>query len=243
MPGGDTASLNTTTLGNAANQATNFFNSSITRNGLVVGTRNPAYSNTMGYDSDLLNADGVLANGATDASIRLTTSSDGYLPGVATFATELYAPAVSLEKSVTNLTHPGGPDQRGDVLRYTLLARNTGQDGADNFGVADPLPDGTTYVPGSLRMVSGPGAPAAPTDAAGDDRAEFNAAANRVLFRLGTGATGVAGGRVAAGASTSFSFDVRVDDVQPRFEIVNSALALVRVAEPASCRCSRTPTR
>ena len=74
-------------------------------------------------------------------------------------------------------------------------------------------------------MVSGPGAPAAPTDAAGDDLAEFNVAANRVLFRLGTGATGVAGGRVAAGASTSFSFDVRVDDVQPRFEIVNSALA------------------
>ena len=37
-----------------------------------------------------------------------------------TFATELYAPIVALAKSVTNLTHPGGPDQRGDVLRYTV---------------------------------------------------------------------------------------------------------------------------
>ena len=29
----------------------------------------------MGYDSDLFNADGVLANGATNATIGLTTNS------------------------------------------------------------------------------------------------------------------------------------------------------------------------
>ena len=218
--GGDTASLNTTTLGNAANQATNFFNSSISANGVAVSTRNPSFRNTMGYDSDLFNADGVLANGATNATIGLTTNSDQFLPGVITFATELYAPVVALAKSVTNLTHPAGPDQRGDVLRYTVTARNTGQDGADNFIVTDPIPTGATYVPNSLRIAG-----VAVTDADGDDRGEFAAGANRVVFRIGTGANATLGGRLVPGAAVPVSFDVRIGDVQPRFEIVNAAAA------------------
>ena len=137
-----------------------------------------------------------------------------------TFATELYAPDVSLVKSVTNVTHPGGPDQRGDVLRYTVTARNTGLDGADNFVLTDPIPAGATYVPGSLRVA---GAPV--TDADGDDTGEFAAGANQVVFRLGTGANATLGGRLAPGASVPVSFDVRIGDVQPRFEIVNAASA------------------
>ena len=218
--GGDTASLNTTTLSNAANQATNFFNSSISNNGVAVTTRNPNFSNNLGYDSDLFNANGILANGATDATIGLTTNSDQYLPGVVTFATELFAPAVSLVKSVTNVTHPIGPDQRGDVLRYTVTASNTGQDGADNFILTDPIPAGATFVPGSLRIA---GAPL--TDADGDDRAEFAAAANRVVFRIGTGANATVGGRIAPNQSVPVSFDVRIGDVLPRFQIVNAASA------------------
>ena len=218
--GGDTASLNATTLGNAANQATNFFNSSISANGVAVSTRNPAFRNTMGYDSDLFNADGVLANGATNATIGLTTNSDQFLPGVITFATELYAPVVALVKSVANLTHPAGPDQRGDVLRYTVTARNTGQDGADNFIVTDAVPAGVTYVPNTLRIAG-----VAVTDAAGDDRGEFAAGANRVVYRIGTGANATLGGRLAPGAAVPVSFDVRIGGVQPRFEIVNAAAA------------------
>ena len=196
--GGDTASLNTRTLANAANQATNFFNSSISANGVAVTTRDPAFRNTMGYDSDLFNADGVLANGATSATIGLTTNSDQYLPGVITFATELYAPNVALAKTVTNVTHPAGPDQRRDVLRYTVTARNTGQDGADNFILTDPIPAGATYVPNSLRIDG-----AVVTDVDGDDRGEFAAGANRVVFRLGTGANATLGGRLAPGAAVA----------------------------------------
>jgi uncharacterized repeat protein (TIGR01451 family) len=170
---GDSAALNTTVLADAANPATNFFDSSIANNGVTVTTRNPAYTNTMGFDSDVLNADGILANGATSATIRLTTTNDRFLPGVITFATELSAPNVSLAKSVSNVTHPGGPDQRGDVLRYTVTAGNTGGDGADNFILGDPIPAGTTYVPGSLRINNAP-----VTDADGDDTAEFAAGAN-----------------------------------------------------------------
>jgi hypothetical protein len=50
----DSASLNGTVLTNSANPATNFFDSSISNAGVTVLTRNPAYTNTMGYDSDLV---------------------------------------------------------------------------------------------------------------------------------------------------------------------------------------------
>ncbi len=175
-------------------------------------TRNPPYTNTLGYDSDLFNADGILANGATNASIGLTTNSDQYLPGVVTFATDLYAPAVSLVKTVANLTHPTGPDQRGDVLQYTVTARNGGQDGADNVVLTDPIPTGAAYVPGTLRVGGTP-----VTDAPGDDTGELAGGGTQAVFRLGTGANATLGGRLVPGASVQVSFDVRIGNVQPRF--------------------------
>ena len=63
------------------------------------------------------------------------------------------------------------------------------------------------------------------TDAAGDDRGEFAAGANRVVYRIGTGANATLGGRLVPGAAVPVSFDVRIGDVQPRFEIVNAAAA------------------
>ena len=227
---GDSLSLNTTTLSDAANPANNFFNSSISSGGVNVTAKNPNYVNQLGFDALLVNANGVLPNSATSASINLQTSSDQYFPGVVTFATELYAPNVQASKSVANITHPGGPNARGDTLRYTVTFTNNGQDGARDFQAADVIPAGATYVPNSLRLVSGPGAPASPTDASGDDIAAFNAAENRVVFRLGQGATAVRGGLLAAaglaGNSTSFSFDVTINGGLPvGTKIINQATA------------------
>ena len=61
--------------------------------------------------------------------ITLKTSNDQYFPGVVTFATDLFAPSVQMTKAVANLTHPGGPNERGDTLRYTVTVTNSGQDG------------------------------------------------------------------------------------------------------------------
>ena len=71
-------------------------------------------SNNFAYDSMLVNANGILPNSATSANIVVTTSGDTYFPAVVTFATDLFAPNITSTKSVTNITHPGGPDQRGD---------------------------------------------------------------------------------------------------------------------------------
>ena len=227
---GDSLSLNTTTLSDASNPSDNFFNSSISSGGVNVTTKNPNYVNQLGFDALLVNADGVLATNATSADINLKTKSDQYFPGVVTFATELYAPNVQASKSVANITHPGGPNARGDTLRYTVSFTNNGQDGARDFLASDVIPAGATYVPNSLRLVSGPGAPASPTDASGDDIAAFNAIENRVVFRLGQGATAVRGGLLAAaglaGNSTSFTFDVTIDSGLPvGSQITNEAAA------------------
>ena len=51
------------TLTNAVNPATNAFNSTISVDGADAGTRNPAYTNQLGFDADVFTATNVLGNG------------------------------------------------------------------------------------------------------------------------------------------------------------------------------------
>jgi uncharacterized repeat protein (TIGR01451 family) len=222
---GDSASLNGTTLSDALNPANNFFNSTISERGVDKGEREPNFANQFGYDADLIGADGILGNSASSATIGLTTSGDAYYPGVVTFATELYAPNIESTNVVKNLTHPGAPAQRGDVLEYTVGYKNTGQDGADQLIARDNIPTGTTYVPNSLRIASGPNA-GARTDVSADDQAEYESENRRVTFRLGTGASATAGGRLSPAESTSFTFQVKVNaDVLDKATISGQATA------------------
>jgi len=193
---GDTASLDGLTASTAARPATNFFDGAITNFGVNVTTRNPADVNNFAIDAAELSGTGAIPNGATSATVQLTTSGDTYFPAVITFATDLFAPIIDSTKSVTNLTHPGGPDQRGDVLQYTVSYQNTGGDNAVGFVMRDPIPSGSTYVPGSLRVTQGPQT-GAKTDARDNDSAQFDSNANAVVFGLGSGATGSSGGSIA----------------------------------------------
>jgi large repetitive protein len=222
---GDSASLNGTTLSDALNPANNFFNSTISERGVDSNEREPKYANQYGFDADLVGADGILKNSASSATIGLTTSGDAYYPGVVTFATELYAPNIKSTNAVKDITHPGGPVQRGDELEYTVEYENAGQDEADQLIARDNIPTGTTYKAGSLRILTGPNA-GARTDAAADDQAEYEAENRRVTFRLGTGANATAGGSLAPAASTSFNFRVTVNaDVLDKATITGQATA------------------
>jgi uncharacterized repeat protein (TIGR01451 family) len=209
---GDSARLNATTLSDAANPATNFFNSSISRFGANVSTKSPNYVNQLGFDADLVDASGILANGATSATIHVHTVGDTYFPGVVTFATELYAPRIQPEKAGTDLN--GGALEQGDVIEYAISGTNSGQDGAADTTVTDPIPTGTSYVPGSLVIVSSPGGIAGPkTDVPGDDQAEFTG--TDVVFRVGTGADATNGGLIAPDESFEVRFRVQVDTPLP----------------------------
>jgi uncharacterized repeat protein (TIGR01451 family) len=95
----------------------------------------------------------------------------------------------------------GGDVEPGDVLRYLVTTRNTGDDAATDLRLGDSVPAQTTLVTGS---VSGPAGAAA-----ADGRS--------VGFTIGT---------LAPGATASAGFDVLVDDDAPDgFAITSTATA------------------
>ncbi|GGR64005.1 hypothetical protein GCM10008959_27710 [Deinococcus seoulensis] len=217
--GPNTAALNT--VSNTVNPVNDVFNSTIsTTTGAagggtdVTGGRTPAFTNTLGLDIDTFTPNTPLPNGSTSAVVRVIgTSNDVIFPGVITLATEIFVPNIkdALTKTVTDLN--GGVLLPGDTLEYELVIRNQGNDGALNVILTDPIPARTTYLPGSM-TVTGANA-GAKTDLVGDDQAEFDAAGNRVVFRLGSGANAATGGAVLPNEETRVRFRVTVNAGTP----------------------------
>jgi len=226
---GDTLRLNSTNITNSLNPSNNFFNSSTTRLGTRITAKTPDYVNNLGFDIDVFDASGILANNATSATISLTTSNETYFPAVVTFATELYAPNLNTVKGGTNLTRSTGENFPGDIIEYTLTVSNSGQDSANSVVLQDPIPANTTYVPGSLSITTGANA-GTKTDASGDDQAEFDSGNNRVVFRLGTGATAAAGGTLAAAATTTIKFRVQINANATANTVFSNLASLTAVA-------------
>ena len=225
---GDSMSLDGNALSDAVNPSNNFFNSTISNLGTRVTAKTPNYVNQLGFDAKIVDASGFVPNGATGATFQLQTTNDQYFPGVVTTAINLYAPQVVSTKTATDLTNASGPVQPGDLIQYSMTVSNTGQDGANNVVLTDPIPANTQYVPGTLVVVSGANA-GAKTDAAGDDQAEFNAGSNNVVFRLGTGANATTGGSLAIGASTTVTFEVRVNANTPDQTTVTNQATITAV--------------
>ncbi|WP_435018600.1 SdrD B-like domain-containing protein [Tundrisphaera sp. TA3] len=234
---GDALKFNGSTLSDAQNPADNFLNSTISNRGVPVTTRSPNYANQFGLDADIIATSGLIANGATSATINLTTDNETYYPGVVTTAIDLYAPVVEATKTVADLN--GGVVSPGDVLEYTDTVRITSGEAGTNVVLSIPLPDGTRYVPGSLAI--GSGANAGPkTDAAGDDQADYQMATGRLTVRLGTGATSSAGGTIAVGGSTTVTYRVIVAETTPDNTVIaaQSAISLSGQSTGASLSAS-----
>ncbi len=209
---GDQLLLNGSPLSDGQNPANNFFNSSVSLLGTRFSAKTPDYINHMAVDADIVDATGRIPNGATSATLRFTSTQDVYFPTALTFQIDLYVPDLitTFTKTVQDLN--GGDVLPGDILEYTLSFTNTGQDGATNVVLTDPIPAYTQYVPGSLVVVSNAlGAPTGPmTDATGDDIAEYDSANNRVVFRLGTGANATSGGLIPPTQGAEVRFRVQV---------------------------------
>lgn len=223
---GDSARLTSgsksTQLSTGVSPGSNFFNSTNDLNGQNVTTRNPTDRNMLGFDIKNFGAPNTMPNGATSATITLGTNGDQYFPGVVTTAIDLFAPNfTSSAKTVTDLegNDPAGP---GDTLQYTVNMVNSGSDPASRAVLTDVLPPNTTFVPGSLAVVNGPGA-GTKTDASGDDQAEFVAGTRSVVFRVGTGANAATGGTIGVNVATTVTFQVTVDDAAAGTTISNQA--------------------
>jgi uncharacterized repeat protein (TIGR01451 family) len=208
-----------TTLSDGLNPADNFFNG--TRSWLgaarsVAGDlpqMSGAAESMMGFDLDVVDLKALGAIGPEHDTARIRAVSGQYdlfaLGAFVTSINTLRPSFIETEKSAANLTRPDGASA-GDVIEYRVSTANTGNDPSVGTVMEDPLPAGVTFVPGSLEIVAGAGA-GPKTDAAGDDEAEYDAAARRIVVRLGAGADAVAGGTFAVGERAEVRFRVTVD--------------------------------
>jgi uncharacterized repeat protein (TIGR01451 family) len=90
----------------------------------------------------------------------------------------------------------GGTAQApGSTVTYTLVAQVTGGGTLSNVRIADPIPAGTTYAPGSITLE---GAPL--TDAADADAGSFSGSGIAVSL-----------GNLAAGSTRTVTFQVKID--------------------------------
>ncbi|PBJ81803.1 hypothetical protein CMZ84_14025 [Lysobacteraceae bacterium NML93-0399] len=235
--------LNPGALSDAQSPANNFWNSGISRLGQRFTAKNPDYVNQFAVDLKLVDISNTAANsgrprlrnGATGATLEFTSSQDAYFPHALVFATDIFFPdlVTSLTKQARRVPSgevlgPTSEVRQGEEVEYIVSFTNNGQDGATNVVVTDPIPANTSYVPGSLRVLTNAADAATGnmSDAAGDDIAEFDVVNNRVVFRIGTGATGSSGGMLSPAQSAQMSFRVRVDTATPTGEFIRNVVSV-----------------
>jgi uncharacterized repeat protein (TIGR01451 family)/MYXO-CTERM domain-containing protein len=202
----DSLMFKTTTLSNAINPATDFFNSSRSELSVAVAGAVPAISGVAGtmagYDLDTVDVGALLAAGDTTATVTVAGSAtEEFWFGGGVTSIGSAEPNIVATKTFVDLN--GGTVEAGDVLEFTITAKNEGDDEAIGVTITDALPGGLTYVAGSLKSGT-----ATLTDASADDTGEV--VGTTVTVRVGTGATSTAGGSLAVGDSATISFRVTV---------------------------------
>ncbi|MCM4173019.1 hypothetical protein DHD32_16160 [Arenibacter sp. TNZ] len=150
--------LSTTNL----NPANNFFNSTISDNDNQVSTRTPFGTNTLGLDLDIFDlnnpSNSILPNDETGATMRFTSTGDGYGAFLAAFLVEQIEPEIVLEKRVEDI---GGNDitglgvNLGQTLDYVLTFQNIGNDDTVNYTIRDVLPINVTLDEANLVLPIG----------------------------------------------------------------------------------------
>ena len=178
---GDTATLAGAGLNDhgAATPSDNIFDSSVTRDGVSRTGRTPGDLNTFGYDQDVIQTRGVIPNGATAADLALTSTGDIFLPGVVTFAIDVFEP--SFGSSLVQTVEPTGATvEMGDTRTSELTGRNDGNDELVGARVTTDLPAGLALLPGSLEADLG----------AGWQPIADSGAGSRVIAQLGNLAAG-----------------------------------------------------
>ncbi len=216
-PDGDYIKINNVAVSNAVNPAGNFWNSSISKNGLYVTAKNPNYLNQMGIDIDEVNVGtgyGILPN-ATSVNVKFGTEADQYFPSIFTFSIRMKDPLVTLDKTVTDANGNTFVDSN-EELTYTLSGSNQGIASAYNTVIVDTLPNNVTYVLNSLEVIGAPGVTAGiKTDAADTDAAfvGVNGSKTYIKFYIGVGSNGTTGGELPAGSTYTLRFKVKASAI------------------------------
>jgi uncharacterized repeat protein (TIGR01451 family) len=160
-------------------------------------------------DMDIVDIMSVPLGGASSATIDASTQGDSvFLAGLVLSITSYRPNFWTSVKTAFDMN--GGAVLPNDIIEYSIVVTNTGNDDSVGTEVTDVLPPGVTYIPNSIQISAGPNS-GPKTDDSDVDQAEFEMAANKVRVYVGAGATSAAGGSVPAGTSTTVMFQVKVD--------------------------------
>jgi uncharacterized repeat protein (TIGR01451 family) len=214
-------------ISDALHNTNNFFNSMIAENGVITPFRNPNYSNSLGYDAGIFSPNNAtyqyISNGASNATIRITTSSENILSRVITSAIDVYEPDIRASVRINDLN--GGLVNPGDILEYTMVGKNIGSAFLVGTFMTDTLDPRVSYIPNTIQVTYGPNL-GTKTDVTGDDQGEYIAADKVVKVRIGTGANAITGGQVnnsnSGADSTVIKFKVLVNSDCLIFECDNT---------------------
>lgn len=211
---GDSLTWNNTPLSDAQNPADNFFNSSRSSLGQAVTLAGDlpqlagSPGSMAGLDLDVMDISALLTPGATSATLGVAVTSDVVYLGVVATAIRSKKPILDTQLAYSPQS-VAGP---GTVLDFTATTKNTGDDTATGVVLLHKLPPGLSYVPGSVRVVSGPNS-GSKTDAPADDQADYDANSRTLSIRLGNGANATTGGSIApADSPIEVRYQLKVED-------------------------------
>ncbi|MES5926006.1 DUF11 domain-containing protein [Bacillus cereus group sp. MG9] len=128
------------------------------------GTRNQSASTStnisagrQGWDITSIDISPYLTNSQVSAAIRLTTNGDAYMLNTVGLQININSPNIQATKSVNKSVAT-----IGDILTYTVTVPNIGLLPANNVTFTDVLPNGTSFIPGSVTIDNVPQANANP---------------------------------------------------------------------------------
>ncbi|GAA1048387.1 DUF11 domain-containing protein [Arthrobacter russicus] len=112
-------------------------------------------TNSSAYDADIIRIpDAAIPEGTTQATYDVISVADEWLNvGMVGVSINLPAPRPDVQKTVKKIGT--GPVKPGDVVEYTLTAKNIGKDVAVDNTLEDQIPAGVTYVPNSAQVTKG----------------------------------------------------------------------------------------
>lgn len=145
------------------------------------GTRNQSASTgtnisagRQGWDITSIDISPYLTNSQVSAAIRLTTNGDAYMLNTVGLQININSPNIQATKSVNKSVAA-----IGDVLTYTVTIPNTGLLPANNVIFTDILPNGTSFIPGTVTVDNVPQTNANP--AAGISLGTINNGSSRTV--------------------------------------------------------------
>ncbi|MEM5566032.1 hypothetical protein WNY78_12995, partial [Psychroserpens sp. AS72] len=136
----------------------NFFNSRITVGNSNFTDRNPASTNTLGFDAAVFSLDNgypfntVIGNNQTSATIRLTSNQETYGLYLLGLSVDVWAPDLNPIEMVLN--SGANPTDAGENLGFDFDILNLGNDNAVNLEISTILPPQVEFL-GTSSLLNG----------------------------------------------------------------------------------------